>query len=299
MLFFKKKSDPLYLALEEHTKQQLQKLPGEEELQKLTFSAAFEAKMQTLFARYRRHKAANRRALVALAACLALVVGVSAIPYPGQTLQTVSERNQKKVYAQIQEYNDTASGVFEYDYSKETPAYNFATSSMSSITPSLARVVADTQVGVYGRVTAKEYASVGYAGDKYQIDVSDTPVDLEEITHIRYTLWVYNTFIGSIGLKRTIYIYIIATAVAGAGTEGVAGKLKPGYNAVFLLERYKSPSGQILYSPYAQEHGSFMVENTKIYAFSNMQDFSGYDGKRVWILLRDIEKMRKKMGLDL
>ncbi len=274
MLFFKKKHDPLYLALEEHTKLQLQKLPDEQELQKLTFSATFEAKMLRLFARYRRHKKANRRALVALAAAVALVVGVSAIPYPGQTYLEFWNIDQNKTQ-QVKEY------IMEYRQEHPTgkngkpcPEYNSlgdnTTSSSIVGNPVLPQLVGGTQLGVYGKITAKQPG----------------------LDYVQYTLRVYHTFVGSLGWNRTLTVF-----VKGDTSDGVTARLDVGSKVVFLLK--ESDLAENSYTPVEYEHGCFLVEKGELYAFSNQNSISAYDGKWVWSLIWDIKKMRKKMGLDL
>lgn len=273
MLLFKKKTDPLYLALEEHTKRRLQNLPCEEELQKLTFSAAFEAKMQTLFARYRRHKKANRRALVALAACLALAVGVSAIPYPGQTYLEFWNIDQNKTQ-QVKEY------IMEYRQEHPTgkngkpcPEYNslIDNTTASSIVgnPVLPQLVGGTQLGVYGKITAKQPG----------------------LDYVQYTLRVYHAFVGSVGWSRDLRVF-----VKGDTSDGVTARLDVGSKVVFLLK--ESNLAQKSYTPVEYEHGCFLVEKGELYAFSNQNSISAYDGKWVWSLIWDVQRIRKEMGLE-
>ncbi len=206
--------------------------------------------------------------------CVVVVFFVVAVVIYGSVLRakkTYSELNtaqKARVDAYIQSEAWAPDPAEWVDTSgKECSVYDSATVNLSMrYLPDLPVLLAECHYGVVGRIQNAEHTQTG---------------------DVCYSLRVSKTFAGFLGFKRNIRVMVNAESTA------LAENLTTGQEILLFLAK----DGEY-YRPLFYEHGVFSISQSgQVYAFSNLQSNSVYDGKDLSVLLKDIKRMKKEMGI--
>ncbi len=232
--------------------------------------------------------ACRKMVIVAFVIALLLVI-FSFFPRYGQFYGSVSVKQQQKIDLYLEKYNGGGR-----DVGKETPVFDDVYANLSYSTPHLARVAAYSKLGVYGTIIDAEYAcQTKDLEGKERLVASKKRDELPGVAHwVQYTLQVKESFIGKLWYKQKIKIL-----VTGNSTEGINAQLGVGDETIFLLQGFDAGLKENYYTPTLYEHGCFKVNNTDVYAFSNILSTCNYDGASTKKLIKDIKRMRQEMGL--
>lgn len=196
------------------------------------------------------------------------IVLFAALPRAKNCYNEMNLRQKAKVDAYIQSEAWAPDPVNWVDTSgKECSVYDSATANLSMrYLPDLPVLLAECHYGVVGRIQNAEHTQTG---------------------DVCYSLRVSKTFAGYLGFKRNIRVMVNAESTA------LAENLTTGQEVLLFL----SKAGEY-YRPLFYEHGVFSISATgQLYAFSNLQSNSVYDGKDLRVLLKDIKRMKKEMDI--
>ncbi len=200
-----------------------------------------------------------------------LLVGVTvlfaALPRAKNSYNEMNSRQKAGVDAYIQSQKWVPDPDDWVDTtSKSCTAFYAGTANISmKWLPNLPVLLAECHYGVVGRIKNVERTSTDFC----------------------YTLQITDSFAGYLGFKRNIQVLVSSESTA------LTENLTAGREVLLFL----SKEGEY-YRPLYYEHGVFSVSATgQLYAFSNLQSNSVYDGKDLRVLLKDIKQMKKEMGM--
>lgn len=238
--------------------------------------------------------------LLFLGVILALGVLFSALPYYGQFYYSyLDDPHSKKVQRienYIRTYRNEVESTLPWPEGKACNTYNNIHANLLARWPAtLPYIVADTRLGVRGELVDKEYIYVQVLPSGRKITtVAKESTTLPGVSYLQYTLQVDQCFIGSVGWQREIVVQISGDELTGAPAQ-----LELGEEVVLLLTTSEtSYTKEACYYSVKHEHGIFTLDaQDRVYAFSDMAGASSYDGKSARKLIRDIQKMRRDMGL--
>ncbi len=227
-----------------------------------------------------------------LAVALVLVVAVCAVTAKPHKFNydDLPIEEQRDIDAKIRELTKDPL-FYQQESGKSCPIFDQRTANLSMrFIPNFSGLLVGSNYVVYGTIQNIQYVRLDIDTVKNEKTylVTDSAEALSGVDYLRYTVQIKKTLLGSFGWQKTVTVDI-----DGDGTNGPTAELKRGQAVVLYLVGDNERCTTRYY-----EHGVFSVSDTgQVYAFSNMADNSVYDGWDVSVLLEDIKKMKKQLGI--